>query len=66
VRVEIELHESFVAKLDHADAHPVLADVQLADDALGEVLDAIPVAFVMLVDTSRRVDDEHDVGPRMT
>jgi len=61
VRVEVKLDKSFVAELDHADADSVHAYVQFADDAFSEVLHSSPVAFVMFVDASGRVDDEHDV-----
>ena len=66
MRVKIELDMSPVAELDHADTHPVLAYVQFADNALSEVLHSLPVAFVVLVDTPRRVDDEDDISLGVT
>ena len=52
VRVEIELDDTFISEFNHSDTHSVFTNVQFADDALGEVLDSIPVPFVVFVDTS--------------
>jgi len=43
VFVEMELNPRLVAELHHADPHAILGHVQLAHDALGELLHSTPV-----------------------
>jgi hypothetical protein len=62
VTVQIKLDSRLVAKLDHSNADCVCPDHQLIDDCLREIFHPFPVSVVVLVDTSRRVDDEDDVG----
>ena len=66
VRIPVELKHDFgvVAILDETDVDVVRADDQVVDDCVHERENMTPVLIVLLIDTSRRVDDEYEVEPR--
>ncbi len=60
--IEVELHVGPRGELDNSNLGVVRPDDESADDVLGEILDAVPVARVSVVDGTARVNDEHDVS----